>query len=262
MRGAHALLPAVVATALALPSCVTRALYEVEQTRTLSLHARLEQRDQRISALERQILELESTRARLELERKSLSEERLGRIADLEAQRNTNHDLQARLDDQQKRIHQREAELHEVGTTYRRLVDQLEDEVASGQVEIERLQGQIKVRASEDVLFDSGSADLQPGGRAVLAKLAAGIRGLQDQRIRVEGHTDSVPIQTERFPSNWELSSARATRVVRFLEEQGIEPARLEAVGLADTKPLASNDTLAGRARNRRITIILVPAGE
>ncbi|MFQ5697488.1 MAG: OmpA family protein [Myxococcota bacterium] len=252
---------ALLVIAGALSGCVTRSAYQLEQSRSTTLSGLLEQRDQQIAALEKQIQELSAQGEKLALERRSLSEERLAQIAQLEALRRENDDLRARIEAQQKRIREREAELAAVGSTYRRLVDQLEGEVASGQVEIERLRGQIKVRASEKVLFGSGKVDLEPAGRDVLRKVAAEIRGLEDQRVRVEGHTDSVPIRTQRYPSNWELSAARAAGVVRFLEAQGIEARRLEAVGLADTAPLASNDTPGGRARNRRIAIVLVPAG-
>lgn len=108
----------------------------------------------------------------------------------------------------------------------------------------------------DSVLFDSGSADLKPDGRTLLARIA-GVLGATAYPVAVEGHTDNAPIHTARYPSNWELSTSRATVVTRYLIEQGIATARLRATGYADTQPLAGNDTDAGRARNRRVSLVV-----
>ena len=112
----------------------------------------------------------------------------------------------------------------------------------------------------EQELFDSGSATLKPEGIKVVAKLAETLKGYPDTVIRSEGHTDNKPISTGRFPSNWELSSARATEVVRSLQKQGISPERLIAIGYGDTRPAAPNTDAESRAKNRRVEIIVVPA--
>lgn len=110
--------------------------------------------------------------------------------------------------------------------------------------------------------FDPGSAKLKPQAASLLKGMAAGFKKLPND-IRVEGHTDNLPINTPAFPSNWELSSARAASVVRFLDLQGgLSAARLQAVGYADNKPIASNGTGDGRKRNRRVEIILVRTPE
>lgn len=106
-------------------------------------------------------------------------------------------------------------------------------------------------------LFAPGDAVLQPVARAPLAAAAQVLRGLASP-IEVEGHTDNAPISTAQFPSNWELSSARAGRVARFLAEQGVAPERLAAVGYAEFRPTDTNATEAGRARNRRVTLVVV----
>jgi chemotaxis protein MotB len=111
---------------------------------------------------------------------------------------------------------------------------------------------------SEGVLFAAGEAELQPAGRVVLDDLAESLAGIPNQ-LAVEGHTDNIPISTPRFPSNWELSTARATAVLRYLvEHHGIAPARMSAAGYADQRPLAGNDTGGGRARNRRVDIAVL----
>ncbi|TSE28968.1 Motility protein B [Tepidimonas thermarum] len=118
----------------------------------------------------------------------------------------------------------------------------------------------VSFRIPSEVLFASGEATLTPAGQAVIDRLLPAFNRAPDYTIVVEGHTDNVPIQTARFPSNWELSAARASSVVRHLEARGLNPTRLRATGLADTHPLASNDTPEGRALNRRVEITLEPA--
>jgi chemotaxis protein MotB len=111
------------------------------------------------------------------------------------------------------------------------------------------------------LLFNFGKADINPGGLAFLDKLAALIRKIP-YPVRVEGHTDNVPIHTARYPSNWELSIARAVSVVKYFAEIGkINPQRLSAVGYGETRPLVPNDLPANRTRNRRVEIVLATEG-
>jgi chemotaxis protein MotB len=112
------------------------------------------------------------------------------------------------------------------------------------------------------LLFDFGKADINPGGLAVLKKLAKLIQKIP-YPVRVEGHTDNVPIHTARFPSNWELSIARAVRVVKYFADAGnINPQRLSAVGYGETRPLVPNNSPANRTKNRRVEIVLATEGE
>jgi chemotaxis protein MotB len=136
---------------------------------------------------------------------------------------------------------------------------QLAGLVEQGQIEISATVAGISLQLEEQILFDSGAAELLGQGKTVLDKLAPALKQ-SGQTIMVEGHTDNRPIATPRFPSNWELSSSRATRVVRYLIEQGIPANRLSATGYADTRPVVDNDTPAGRNRNRRVTILVKPA--
>ncbi|MGM0988000.1 MAG: OmpA/MotB family protein [Pseudomonadota bacterium] len=114
----------------------------------------------------------------------------------------------------------------------------------------------ITLRIDNNLLFASGQARLTPRGQAVLQGLMETLRTF-DGRISVEGHTDNIPISTSRFPSNWELSTARATSVLRYLASAGLSETRLRAIGYADTRPLESNDTRQGRAANRRVELLL-----
>lgn len=110
---------------------------------------------------------------------------------------------------------------------------------------------------TDDLLFTSGSSALEPHSLGLLAEIAALLNVDEVHPLAVEGNTDDVPIHSALFPSNWELSTARASTVVRFLAAHGVAPARLTAVGYAEQHPLASNATAAGRARNRRVEIVM-----
>ncbi len=116
--------------------------------------------------------------------------------------------------------------------------------------------GAVSVEISGSILFGLGSAEISPEGRSLLVELAAILNALPYE-LSVEGHTDNVPISSGRFPSNWELSSARAAMATRTLIEQGIAADRLRAIGYGDTHPLSDNLTPEGRAKNRRVSFVL-----
>jgi chemotaxis protein MotB len=235
--------------AAALIGCVTQGAYDQEIARGISLERQLRERDAKIEQLETRVRRLEATG-------ESLSGERLKLLEELEDLREQAEQVRTQLD------HERELrtqEIRQVSDRYHSLVEELESEVAAGRLEIERLQEGLQVRAGEAILFDSGSAELKPEGRDVLARLGEQLRELRDHEVRVEGHTDDRPIQTARFPSNWELSAARAAVVARELISDGVSPARVGATGFGAERPLEPNDTAEGRARNRRIEIVLIP---
>ncbi len=145
-----------------------------------------------------------------------------------------------------------------------RLREQLAAEIAAKDVEISTLKGQVSVRVLDKILFRSGSTGILPAGSIVLDKVASAISG-EDGGIRVEGHTDSVPIGGKLkglYASNWELSGARAAAVVRYFEStHDIDSVRMEAVGHSKYRPLAPNDTAQNQQRNRRVEIVLKGAG-
>lgn len=159
-------------------------------------------------------------------------------------------------------VAEKEAELAEVRDTQEALVAELEEEIAQGQVQVQRLAGQLRVDMVNEILFASGEAEVKPQGQALLRKIAV-VLEKAGRPVQVQGHTDDVPISgqlAERFPSNWELSAARAVNVTRFLQEQaGVDPRLLSATGFSEYQPRASNDTPGGRQKNRRIEILLGP---
>jgi chemotaxis protein MotB len=118
-------------------------------------------------------------------------------------------------------------------------------------------QGLVIKVLTDDLLFESGQANLDPRAYALLGEIGQLLNVDETHRIDVEGNTDNVPIDSGSFPSNWELSTARASTVVRFLIEKGVSPGRLEAAGYADQRPIASDASAGGRARNRRVEIVM-----
>lgn len=157
----------------------------------------------------------------------------------------------------------REARIAQMKNTYDELVDKMESEIARGEITISELQGKLTVNMVDRILFDSGRAEIKPAGLGVLTRVGDILKGVADKEIRVEGHTDDVPISPrlqQTFPSNWELSTARAESVVHYLQETvGIAGEKLSACGFGEYRPVAGNDTAEGRAQNRRIQIVLVP---
>jgi chemotaxis protein MotB len=172
--------------------------------------------------------------------------------------------LAAALDTQLTAVsRQKEAELTALRSTYDQLVSDMQAEIAQGQIQITRLADRLNVSLVDRILFPSGEASITPAGYRILRRVGDLLKATEGKIIRVEGHTDNVAI-SERlqptFPSNWELSTARATNVVRFLQDSvGIDPTRLQAVGLSQFHPVARNETVQGRSQNRRIEIALLP---
>lgn len=143
---------------------------------------------------------------------------------------------------------------------YQALDAQLQQEIKADQVRIKELQGRLTVTLVDEIVFSSGSAQMNAKGRETLEKIVGTLQSVTDKRIVVRGYTDNEPIGPglrERYPTNWELSTARSSDVVRFLQAKGIDPTRLEASGFGQYQPVASNSTPAGRRENRRIEIVL-----
>ena len=205
----------------------------------------------------------------VELEtRSNATQERLERdISDLRAEiaklSSENRRLKDTIGALETDVEQKEQEVSELAKTRMEIESSLKEQIAQKNIKLEEIEGKLKVTFVDKILFDSGSVTIKPEGQEVILKLADSFRNTEDKNITVEGHTDNVQIGAallDRFPTNWELSAARATAVVRFLEEKGnIAPERLTASGFSYHQPVATNDTPEGRKENRRIEIILVP---
>jgi chemotaxis protein MotB len=156
----------------------------------------------------------------------------------------------------------REEQVQKVSSTYEDMIEKMKSEISKGQITISELKGKLTVNMVDSILFDSGRAEVKKGGLEILGKVVSILKDVKDKSIRIEGHTDNVQISralAQRYPTNWELSAARSINVARFLQDQGIDPANLSAVAYGEWKPVATNDTAEGKAKNRRIEIILVP---
>ena len=139
------------------------------------------------------------------------------------------------------------------------LEDEMREALKSRDVTISELKGRLTVNILDRILFDSGEAELKPEGERILEQIAGVVASHTNRQIHVIGHTDDVPIR-RKFASNWELSTARATAAVRFLQERaGVDPRRLGALGYGEFHPVAPNTTAEGRARNRRIEVVILP---
>ncbi len=157
---------------------------------------------------------------------------------------------------------EKEEKVQKVSKTYEDLLDKMKGEIAQGQMTISELKGKLTVNMVDAILFDSGKAEVKTEGQAILQKIVSILKDVRDKLIRIEGHTDNVQIVgmlAKKYPTNWELSAARAINVTRYLQDQGVDPAGLSAIAYGEYKPVVSNDTSEGKTKNRRIEIDLVP---
>jgi chemotaxis protein MotB len=153
----------------------------------------------------------------------------------------------------------REAQAAKRLEEYNSMLKQLKSMIDSGKLNVRIVRNKMVIELPEAVLFASGSAKLKKEGVRVLAELGPVLASLKGREFQVGGHTDNKSIRTKRFPSNWELSGARAIDVGKLLIEYGVPGNRISAAAYADTQPTESNDTAEGRAKNRRIEIALQP---
>ena len=147
--------------------------------------------------------------------------------------------------------------------SYAQLNQQLSAELSSDTAKIQDLHNQLKVTIVDEILFSEGGWELHAKGEAALAKIAPTLASLPGQQIIIEGFTDNVPIGPglrSRFPSNIELSSARAGAVLRYLAAKGVPMNTMSAQGFGESRPVAGNDTAQGRAQNRRVEIVITAA--
>lgn len=289
----------VVLPTVLLSACVTTSKYKAQVAQTQSLQQQLDAANAKVAdlgkqldaarALEKdlraQILQSTQTAAGLQQANKDLQDSlnanktQLGQKVstliqergDLEQKLNAQETQLASLNQQladaqakQKALEDAQAaQVAALKKSYDDVTAGLQKEIAAGQVQISQLQGKLTLNMVDQILFDSGSAQIKPAGQAVLDKVGAALNGIKDKDIRIEGHTDNKPIAgalQSKFPTNWDLSTARATSVVRYLiDHDKVDPTRLVAAGYGEFHPKASNDTPEGRAQNRRIEIILVP---
>jgi len=217
--------------------CVSTGEFEKMQTA----------KNNEINVLQQQMADVERENATLEQQKEALEQQNSAtqqQVGSLEQQK------AALLEASQQRQQQYDA-----------LVQGLSKEVENGQLQVRQYQNMLAVDLAEQIFFSSGRATLKVGGKDVLAKVGEALKGYDNKIIRVVGHTDNVRLAKSlrnTFPTNWELSVARATNVVRYLQEVGIPPERMIASGRGEYDPVDTNDTRQGRQNNRRIEIMLI----
>jgi chemotaxis protein MotB len=244
------------------------------QDERAALEARLRKVEDEKDAFEARLKRVEDERAILEARLRRVEAEKAAVEARLRSMEEANSALRqenALLRSQVSEIaRQRDAALKEkekevsgLKSTYDNLMRELNKEIKEGQIAITQLKDRLSLSMVEKVLFDSGSADIKKDGQKVLDRVGRILKEVKDKEISIEGHTDNVPIGLklqQKFPTNWELSTTRATNVARYLQEiAGLNPELLIASGFSEYHPIESNDTEEGRSKNRRIEIVLTP---
>lgn len=216
----------------------------------------------RVHELETQLSEREAQRAQLETRVHELEAQNAELVSRLQGLGQNVEDLQTNLTDTQRALdamREQERQQQVRLQTFRQMIERFRAMIDSGRLRVRVVRNRMVVELPDNVLFDSGEAELKAEGQTTLTEVAAVLRQIDGRQFQVAGHTDNVPIRGRRFASNWELSTARAVTVARFLISQNLNSERISAAGYAETQPSDSNDTTEGRARNRRIEIVLVP---
>lgn len=220
--------------------------------------------EEKIAALQKQNAELqaqldEAAKGRAQMEEAVAQAE--GRTRDLEAKFNEATALNQELAANTKKLQEAKAELEKKSSEYQALASSLKDEIKSGKIELSELRGRMTVKMKDKILFSSGSTKIGKEGVDALKKVGEALKDVDGKLIRVEGHTDNVPVDPKGpFPTNWELSTTRSLEVVKLLQDSGVPATLLSAVGYGEHHPVASNSTPNGRSLNRRIEIVLAPA--
>ncbi|PKN76543.1 MAG: chemotaxis protein MotB [Deltaproteobacteria bacterium HGW-Deltaproteobacteria-10] len=185
---------------------------------------------------------------------KAISESRQ-KVADLEAENK-------KLKDNVAQLQTKSQEVEKQSNTFQELMQEMKGEIAQGQIAISELKGKLTMDVVDKILFASGESAVKKEGLAVLKRVVEILKNVKDKNIRIEGHTDNIQITSRLakvYPTNWELSAARAINVTKYLQQQGIDAKILSATAFGEFQPLADNSTPEGRSKNRRIAIILLP---
>lgn len=221
---------------------------EAERRKVAELNAKLSEQIERGNSLDARLKEMTDKNNEL-MERLNLAGAEKGTLsASLAEKERALEELRARERQAQARL-----------KTFSDMVEKFRAMIDSGKLRVRVVRGRMVVELSENILFDSGKADLKKEGQEALTQVASVLASIPNRDFQIAGHTDNIPIRSAKFPSNWELSTARAVTVTRFLAEKGVDASRLSAAGYADTQPVASNSDADGRRQNRRIEIVLMP---
>lgn len=244
---------------LILPACVTTGTYEA----AVAEHA------QKQKSLEEQLTEISKARDGLDSKLTTAVHQNnqlvtkvksMGQnVEELLGQKDTMSQERARLDREVADLRKLRQASEARSAEYRKLLKKLHNMIDSGDLQVKIRKGQMVVTMSSDVLFSPGQASLRSEAKDAIEELAVTIASFPQRKFQVVGHSDSTPISTSRFPSNWELSSQRAIEVVKVMVEAGVPPEMLSAAGSSAFDPVADNDTSESKALNRRVELIFLP---
>jgi chemotaxis protein MotB len=247
-------------------ACVMKSKYveletEYQSTRA-SLESQLSERNQTIlglegevEALNGQVSKLKGDLAQKEAALNDLREQNTSMLSNQEGLKGEIDRMRTALEDLERRKAEAEARMKE----FKDLVARFQKMIDAGTLDVRIVNGRMVVVLATDILFGSGSATLSKEGKAALSEVAAILITIPGRDFQIEGHTDNVPIANERFPSNWYLAAARSIGVVEHMVASGMPADRLSAASYGEFKPVDTNMTKEGKAKNRRIEIVVVP---
>jgi len=282
-RGLVVLAAVVLAPSVAMVACVSKNKYDTAVADAQQTHAQLTNAEAELGKLRS---DLDAAEAQMQARDQKLSDlatsdhnaeaqldeetainsklrgelERLGKNVDQMLQEKGT--LAKALDDAKTRLEElrkAQAAAEARAALFQQFVQKFKSMIDAGQLKLATRNGRLVIQLPNDVLFDSGQTAIKPAGRDALVQVAKVLATVPARTFQVAGHTDNVPIQNARFPSNWELSTARAVEVVKLLVAQGVAAGELSAAGYGEFDPVAGNDAPDGRAKNRRIEITLQP---
>ena len=218
---------------------------------------------EKIADLNRHIQEMDAQTAELQKRLKGHQSRMLALREKLGEDQMEFKELQQYLSEIEEQKVSAETEVGQLKSTYDALISDLNKQIQKKEITIRGFEEKLSITFVDRILFKSGWANVTPEGEGILKKVGEILKNVQNRDIRVVGHTDNMPLRQEyrdRYPTNWELSSARAAAVVRYFQwKSGIDPGNLEAVGSSFYHPIASNETEEGRAQNRRVEIVIAP---
>ncbi len=223
--------------------------------RVAELEGQLHDSEEQRTQLEARIHELEAQNQQLADRLEALGQDVEGLRAERTSLSTSLSDTQRALDE----LRAREAAASARLAAFRAMLERFRAMIDSGQLHVRVVRNRMVVELPAGVLFDAGDDQLKPEGQTIIQNITAILVGIEGRQFQIAGHTDSTPIHSRRWASNWELSTARAVSVARFMIDNGMPADRLSAAGYADTQPVDTNDTDAGRQNNRRIEIVLLP---
>ena len=255
--------------ALLTTGCVTKGTHEATlaelgktQNSLTTANSKIGEQNKQINKqnadLEAQKLEINKNLEQISKTNSELSQLEKNKL-ELQKELAASQELLNSSEAQLETMRQIEAETKKRNEIYARFVSELQKMIDGGQLTVSIEKGRIVINLPENVLFKTGHSNVNPEGQEALKQIATVLKEFSDRSFQVEGHTDNVPIKSARYPSNWELSTARAMSVVHLMIEEGVDPKNISAAGFGEFQPRADNETKEGRALNRRIEIIMLP---